>query len=267
MAPPIFDPPQEVRLNRSPLFEVGRNELMWAAAVMKMSRTDHMCVADHSFTGQSRCQEVRALPVDAEVERLILTALAPDQIALAIAALGEIEEETRLLERQWSLKRERVRYDAERARRQYDAVEPENRLVARSLERVGKIRCAARSKSSKNTMCGGTLRKRWGITTVKINGTAGLTEPTQFRAPPRFSASPRRPYSTGCARDGCQGGNSRRACRGRFLCHRTRSPNSGLAYDAQAVHREGDHEVFESPNTLGHSPKARLVVTITELRS
>ena len=40
------------------------------------------------------------------------------------------------MERQWSLKRERARYDAERARRQYDAVEPENRLVARSLERV-----------------------------------------------------------------------------------------------------------------------------------
>ena len=40
------------------------------------------------------------------------------------------------MERQWSLKRERARYDAERARRQYDAVEPENRFVARSLERV-----------------------------------------------------------------------------------------------------------------------------------
>jgi hypothetical protein len=39
-------------------------------------------------------------------------------------------------QRQWSLKRERARYEAERARRQYDAVEPENRLVARSLERV-----------------------------------------------------------------------------------------------------------------------------------
>ena len=40
------------------------------------------------------------------------------------------------MERQWSLKRERARYDAERARRQFDAVEPENRLVARSLERA-----------------------------------------------------------------------------------------------------------------------------------
>jgi hypothetical protein len=34
------------------------------------------------------------------------------------------------------LRRERARYEAERVRRQYDAVEPENRLVARSLERA-----------------------------------------------------------------------------------------------------------------------------------
>ena len=66
----------------------------------------------------------------------MLAALAPDRIVLALAALGEIEQETRLIERQWSLKRERARYEAERARRQYDAVEPENRLVARSLEQV-----------------------------------------------------------------------------------------------------------------------------------
>ena len=44
--------------------------------------------------------------------------------------------ETQTLEHQWALKRERARYETERARRQYDAVEPENRLVARSLERV-----------------------------------------------------------------------------------------------------------------------------------
>ena len=64
----------------------------------------------HSAEGRPRCQEVRALAVDAEVERLILTALTPDRIALAVAALGEIEEENRAMERQWSLKRERARY-------------------------------------------------------------------------------------------------------------------------------------------------------------
>ena len=73
---------------------------------------------------------------DTAVESLALAALAPDRLALAVAVLGEFEEEARLLERQWSLRRERARYEAERARRQYDAVEPENRLVARSLERA-----------------------------------------------------------------------------------------------------------------------------------
>lgn len=94
------------------------------------------CSADQTRTGRPRCQEVRALQVDAEVERVLLASLAPDQIALAAAAVGQIEAETRLLGRQWDLRRERARYETDRARRQYDAVEPENRLVARSLERA-----------------------------------------------------------------------------------------------------------------------------------
>ena len=95
----------------------------------------YQCTADHNQSGLPRCQEVRALPVDAEVERLMLEALDPDRIAMAIAALAQVEEEVRQLERQWSMKKERSRYEAERARRQYDAVDPDNRLVARSLER------------------------------------------------------------------------------------------------------------------------------------
>jgi DNA invertase Pin-like site-specific DNA recombinase len=96
----------------------------------------YQCTADQDQDGSPRCQEVRALRVDAAVEGVLLDALNPDQIALAVAAIGQFEEQARMLERQWALKRERARYEAERARRQYDAVEPENRLVARSLERV-----------------------------------------------------------------------------------------------------------------------------------
>jgi DNA invertase Pin-like site-specific DNA recombinase len=95
----------------------------------------YRCAADHDQLASPVCQEVRALPVDAEVERLLLEALEPDRIAMAIAALAQVEDEVRQLERQWSMKKERARYEAERARRQYDAVDPDNRLVARSLER------------------------------------------------------------------------------------------------------------------------------------
>jgi DNA invertase Pin-like site-specific DNA recombinase len=96
----------------------------------------YCCRSDRDQQGSAMCQEVRAFPVDALVEHALLDALAPDQIVIALAAVEQLEEETRQLERQWTLRRERTRYEAERARRQYDAVEPENRLVARSLERA-----------------------------------------------------------------------------------------------------------------------------------
>ena len=96
----------------------------------------YCCRVDRDQRASALCQEVRALPVDTLVECVLLDALAPDQIAIAFAAMGQLEEESRQLDRQWTLRRERARYEAERARRQYDTVEPENRLVARSLERA-----------------------------------------------------------------------------------------------------------------------------------
>jgi hypothetical protein len=81
--------------------------------------------------------------VDDLVSRILLEALAPDQIKIAIAAVDRMTDEARQLEQQWSLRRERARYEAERARRQYDAVEPENRLVARSLEKAWEDRLRA----------------------------------------------------------------------------------------------------------------------------
>jgi hypothetical protein len=77
-------------------------------------------------------QSGKAEPLAGQVAELesLISCVTP-----AVAAVGQIEAETRALERQWALRRERARYEAERARRQFDAVEPENRLVARTLER------------------------------------------------------------------------------------------------------------------------------------
>jgi DNA invertase Pin-like site-specific DNA recombinase len=94
------------------------------------------CDYAQSQYGGSRCQEVRALALDAEVEHLVLEALTPDQIGIALAALEQLEQEYASLRQQRQLRLERALYEAERVRRQYDAVEPENRLVARTLERL-----------------------------------------------------------------------------------------------------------------------------------
>jgi len=93
------------------------------------------CTYDYQHRAQPRCQEVRAIGFDAEIEQLVLAALAPDRVALALEAFAQAEREAKDLQSQWRLRRERAKYETERAARQYQQVEPENRLVARNLER------------------------------------------------------------------------------------------------------------------------------------
>jgi DNA invertase Pin-like site-specific DNA recombinase len=95
----------------------------------------YVCSNDARQFGGKRCQEVRAMALDAQVERLFLEALRPDQLAIALAALEQLEQAEQAEKKQWQLRLERATYEAQRAERQYLAVEPENRLVARSLER------------------------------------------------------------------------------------------------------------------------------------
>ena len=52
-----------------------------------------------------------------------------------LQATANLAAERAALDRHWQQRRERARYLAERARRQYDAIEPENRLAVRTLER------------------------------------------------------------------------------------------------------------------------------------
>jgi hypothetical protein len=63
---------------------------------------------------------------------------------LAVAA--DVERERAREEQLWQQRLERARYEVERAHRQYDAVEPENRLVARTLERALEERLGAQQK-------------------------------------------------------------------------------------------------------------------------
>jgi hypothetical protein len=65
----------------------------------------------------------------------VLAALEPAALELSLAAADDLEQERARLHRHWQQQVERARYQAERAQRQYDAAEPENRLVVRELER------------------------------------------------------------------------------------------------------------------------------------
>ena len=73
--------------------------------------------------------------LDELVGEQVLAAVAPAALEASLAAVAEVERERSELARQWQLRLERARYEADRAARQYQACEPENRLVARELER------------------------------------------------------------------------------------------------------------------------------------
>jgi hypothetical protein len=82
-----------------------------------------------------QCQGLAGRALDDLVAAQVLTALEPAALELSLAAADDLEQERARLHGVRQQELERARYEAERARRQYDAVEPENRLVARELER------------------------------------------------------------------------------------------------------------------------------------
>ena len=80
------------------------------------------------------CLRVGAVRIDRAVAETFLAAITPAGLEAALEAekLSESEQQTAL--QQWRPQTERARYEAERAERRYREVEPENRLVARTLE-------------------------------------------------------------------------------------------------------------------------------------
>jgi hypothetical protein len=87
---------------------------------------------DHTTT--PACRAVRADTVDAAVAGCLLGAVSGEELNLALAAADEVTARRARSTRAAELAVERARYQADRAERALLAVEPENRLVARTFE-------------------------------------------------------------------------------------------------------------------------------------
>ena len=81
------------------------------------------------------CQSLSGQRLDQFVSSHVLAVLQPAALELHLAAAADLRQERQRLHQHWQQQRERAGYETERAARQYQAVEPENRLVARELER------------------------------------------------------------------------------------------------------------------------------------
>lgn len=97
--------------------------------------SQYECHLAHTKRGEKTCQTMRGDGIDAAVASSFLAAIQPAQLEVSLTAIGQIEAQAQQVEKQWRLRLERVRYEAQLARRRFMSVEPENRLVARSLER------------------------------------------------------------------------------------------------------------------------------------
>jgi DNA invertase Pin-like site-specific DNA recombinase len=90
----------------------------------------------HRQRGLERaCHGVTASVIDGLVTRQVLRALEPAALDLSLRAGDDVQRERERLALHWRQQLERARYEAARAERHYRAVDPENRLVARTLER------------------------------------------------------------------------------------------------------------------------------------
>jgi DNA invertase Pin-like site-specific DNA recombinase len=81
------------------------------------------------------CQHIAGPALDAYVTGQVLAAVAPGALEVSLAAAAQAEAERAMLDKLWRQRLERARYAADRARRQYQLAEPENRLVTRQLEK------------------------------------------------------------------------------------------------------------------------------------
>src|SRR6266498_1113868 len=95
---------------------------------------EYVCQAEGIRHGTPICQRIPGVTVDAAVARLLVDTLTPLAIQAALTVAEELVDRADQADRIRAAAVERARYQADLARRRYLAVDPQNRLVADSLE-------------------------------------------------------------------------------------------------------------------------------------
>jgi len=95
----------------------------------------YSCAREMVDYGGALCQSLTGAPLDAWMSELVLAALEPAALEVSLEVAADVEAQRQRLHQHWAKRLERAGYEVDRAARQYHAVEPENRLVARTLER------------------------------------------------------------------------------------------------------------------------------------
>jgi DNA invertase Pin-like site-specific DNA recombinase len=111
----------------------GRRMTVYYPGDRKLPR--YQCTSGILDFRVSRCQSLSGYVLDELVVEKLLKALEPAALELSLTAADDLQQERKQLNDNWGQRVERARYQVRRIHRQYESVEPENRLVARELER------------------------------------------------------------------------------------------------------------------------------------
>jgi DNA invertase Pin-like site-specific DNA recombinase len=87
------------------------------------------------YAHEQTCYGLKSTEIDQLVAQQALRSLEPAALELSMKALGDVEKERARLDQNWQQSLKRARYEIDLAERRYRAVDPENRLVAATLEK------------------------------------------------------------------------------------------------------------------------------------
>lgn len=94
----------------------------------------YSCHGDRQTRGSAACQSLGGRRIDLAVAEVLLEAVRPAGIEAALDAMQQYESQLDEKRRSLEMSLEQARFEVDRARRQYDLVDPANRLVAGELE-------------------------------------------------------------------------------------------------------------------------------------
>jgi hypothetical protein len=163
------------------------------------------------------CQSIGGGRLEETVLQQLFAVLAPAALSATAAVLAQADATYQKRLRVFETNVERARFEADRARRQYDLVEPENRLVARTLEAALEANLAA-ARAAENDLAVQRVRRPVSLTAQEtrladqgrrgrargVRGTHHNHDRTQATDPgcdQRDRAGRRRPGKTGASAD------------------------------------------------------------------
>jgi hypothetical protein len=145
----------------------------------------YVCARAKQLYGTERgCCSIGGGRLEKTILAELFAVLEPASLEATAKALAEAEEHHQRRLAAFELAVERARYEAGRASRQFDAVEPENRLVARTLERVWEDRLAA-VRQAENDLRAQQTRRPATLTAAELAwiSSAGADVKAVFWAP------------------------------------------------------------------------------------